>query len=284
MRLESWRESDLIYGRKFGLALTMEVFRAADANGAAVLWVVSNSGRSSRELTLQPSFERRISRLVERGYTVFAVIHGSAPGFHILDQIGDVRRAVRFTRWGARSYGIDPERIGLSGASAGGALALSVAMQAAPRDAAAADPVERMSAGVQAVGCFFAPTDFANFGESGEHVVDYMQRRYGVVDPSFQFPFEDDRLIDLLRESSPITHAGPASPPTLLIHGSADTVVPPGQAARLVERLTQHGVARRLVLRQDASHGWPGWDDDVALLADWFYEHLLGRGLEDRTW
>src|ERR1051326_2308338 len=115
MRLEGWRESDLIYGRKFGLALTMEVFRAADANGAAALWGVGNSGAPSGGRPLQPSFERRISRLVERGYTVFAVIHGSAPGFHILDQFGGVRRAVRFTRWGARSYGIDPERIGLSG-------------------------------------------------------------------------------------------------------------------------------------------------------------------------
>ena len=63
------RQSDVIYGRKFGLALTMEVFTAAKPNGLGVVWVVSSSGKSSREQTLQPSFERRISPLLTRGYT-----------------------------------------------------------------------------------------------------------------------------------------------------------------------------------------------------------------------
>ena len=55
------RQSDVTYGRKFGLALTMEVFTPAKPNGLGVVWVVSSSGKSSREQTLQPSFERRIS-------------------------------------------------------------------------------------------------------------------------------------------------------------------------------------------------------------------------------
>jgi hypothetical protein len=51
------RQSDVIYGRKFGLALTMEVFTPAKPNGLGVVWVVSSSGKSSREQTLQPSFD-----------------------------------------------------------------------------------------------------------------------------------------------------------------------------------------------------------------------------------
>src|SRR5687768_3736975 len=58
------RQSDVIYGRKFGLALTMEVFAPTKPNGVGVVWVVSSSGRSSREQTLQPTFERRVLPLV----------------------------------------------------------------------------------------------------------------------------------------------------------------------------------------------------------------------------
>ena len=54
--LKATRQSDVIYGRKFGVALTMEVFTAATRNGIGVVWVVSSSGRSSREQTLQDSF------------------------------------------------------------------------------------------------------------------------------------------------------------------------------------------------------------------------------------
>ena len=51
------RQSDVIYGRKFGVALTLEVFTPATRNGIGVIWVVSRSGRSTRDQTLQDSFE-----------------------------------------------------------------------------------------------------------------------------------------------------------------------------------------------------------------------------------
>jgi len=75
------RQSDVIYGRKFGLALTMEVIAPVKRSGLGVVWVVSSSGTSSREQTLQPSFERRVTPLLLHGYTVFAIVHGSSPAF-----------------------------------------------------------------------------------------------------------------------------------------------------------------------------------------------------------
>ena len=76
------RQSDVSYGRKFGLALTMEVFAPAKPNGLRVIWVVSSSGKSSREQTLQSSFARRISPLLEHGWlpTIWkrASLHASA--------------------------------------------------------------------------------------------------------------------------------------------------------------------------------------------------------------
>src|SRR5437773_6457593 len=109
------RQSDVIYGRKFGVALTIEVFTPVTRNGLGVVWVVSSNGISSREQTLQDTFERRISPLLDRGFTVFAVTHGSAPIFNVQDMVSDVRRAVRFVRYRAADFGIDDQRLGMSG-------------------------------------------------------------------------------------------------------------------------------------------------------------------------
>jgi acetyl esterase/lipase len=283
---KSSRQSDVIYGRKFGMALTMEILTPATRNGIGVLWVASSSGRSSRDQTLQDSFERRIAPLLEHGYTVFAIIHGSAPIFNVQDQINDVRRAVRFVRHRAADFGIDGQRLGISGSSAGGLLALIVAMQERDGDPTSDDVVERESSRVQAVGGFFPPTDLVNFGDSGESVVDLMRKRDGSVDPTFQFYDLDPKTgarrsitaaeeeIRMLREYSPLTHVTAGDPPTVLIHGDQDKAVPVQQSRRLVERLNDAKVPARLVVREGVAHAYPGWEADTALIADWFDAHL----------
>jgi dipeptidyl aminopeptidase/acylaminoacyl peptidase len=280
------RQSDVIYGRKSGMALTMEVFTAAARNGIGVVWVVSSSGRSSRDQTLQDSFERRIAPLLEHGYTVFAVIHGSAPIFNVQDQVSDVRRAVRYVRHRSAEFGIDGQRLGITGSSAGGLLALVVAMQDRQADPGSDDPVERESSSLQAVGCFFPPTDLLNYGGSAETLVDLMQKRDGRVDPSFQFYALDaktgdrktltarEEVIRMLQEYSPVTHVTAGDPPTMLVHGDQDKAVPVQQSRRLIERLNGANVPARLVVRQGVGHAYPGWEADAALIAEWFDTHL----------
>jgi acetyl esterase/lipase len=285
-RPKAARQSDVIYGRKFGLVLTVEVFTPATRNGIGVVWVVSSSGRSSRDQTLQDSFERRIAPLLEHGYTVFAVIHGSAPIFNVQDHVSDVRRAVRFVRHRAAEFGIDGQRLGIGGSSAGGLLALVVAMQGQDGDPASDDVVERQSGRVQAVGCFFPPTDLLNYGGLAENIVDLMQKRDGTVDPTFQFYDLDaksgarrsitarEEVIRMLREYSPVTHVTAGDPPTLLIHGDQDKAVPIQQSRRLIEHLNDANVPARLTVRGGVGHAYPGWEADSALIADWFDAHL----------
>jgi acetyl esterase/lipase len=281
------RQSDVIYGRKFGVALTMEVFTPARHNGIGIVWAVSSSGRSSREQTLQESFEKRISPLLDRGFTVFAAIHGSAPVFSVQDQVDDVRRAVRFVRHRATEFGIDGERLGIGGSSAGGLLALVVALDGQGGNRTAEDPVDRISSRVQAVGCFFPPTDLIDFGAPSVTVVDRMKAEGGNVDPSFQFYELDAQtgarrmltarpdVLQRLRDVSPVTHVTPGDPPTILIHGDQDRAVPIQQSRSLVERLTESEVAARLVVREGVGHAYAGWEADAALIAEWFEEHLL---------
>lgn len=279
------RRSDVIYGRKFGLALTMEVFAPARPNGRGVVWVVSNSGNSSRDQTLQPAFERRMAPFLQHGYTVFAVIHGSSPAFQVQDFVQDARRAVRFIRHRATEFGIDGERLGISGASAGGLLALLVAMHGDAGHPAAEDAVERVSSRVQAVGCFFPPTDLTNFGDNSENILEVLRQR-GAIDPTLQFydvdrktgartPVTDgEAVLRMLGEMSPVTHVTADDPPTILVHGDADQAVPIQQSRRLTERLTEARVTARLVVREGMAHAWPGWEKDGELIAAWFDAHL----------
>src|SRR5918993_1544040 len=105
------RTEDVIYGRKFGTALTMDVFTPAKPNGLGVILVVSGGWYSAHE-AINPIFFQNV---LDRGYTVFAVVHGSQPKFQIPEILGDMHRAVRFVRFNAKKYGIDPERIGITG-------------------------------------------------------------------------------------------------------------------------------------------------------------------------
>src|ERR1044071_445532 len=155
------RTEDVIYGRKFGTALTMDVFRPkSDDNGAAIVWVVSGGWFSSHEQVPQ--------KFGGGGYTMFAVVHGSQPRYTIVDAVQDLNRAVRFIRYHAKDYGIDPDRIGITGGSAGGHLSLMQGMKPGAPNEKSPDPVERTSARVQAVACLFPPTDFLNYGEPGK--------------------------------------------------------------------------------------------------------------------
>ena len=109
--------------------------------------------------------------MLKRGYTVFAVVHGSQPRYTIPEIVADMNRAVRFIRYHAADYHIDPDRIGITGGSAGGHLSLMQGTAGDKGNPDAKDPIDRTSSRVQAVACFFPPTDFLNYGKPGENAV-----------------------------------------------------------------------------------------------------------------
>ncbi len=99
------RTEDVLYGRKFGTALTLDVFQSAKPNGCAVLFMVSGGFFSSHEAINPKSY----APFLDRGYTVFAVVHGSQPKFTIPEITQDIHRAVRFIRRNAAMYGVNPD-------------------------------------------------------------------------------------------------------------------------------------------------------------------------------
>ncbi|MDH7571663.1 MAG: prolyl oligopeptidase family serine peptidase, partial [Armatimonadota bacterium] len=208
----------------------------------------------------------------DRGQTLFAVVHGSQPKYTIPEILQDVERATRFVRAHAAEYGVDPNRLGITGGSAGGHLSLMQGARGRDGDPKAKDPVDRQSSRVQAVACFFPPVDFLNYGKPGQWVLDLpFFEPFRPAFPKAETPAEREGM---LRQMSPITFVTAAMPPTLVIHGDADQLVPLQQAQLLMKRLEELGVPHRLVVREGKGHGWPEMGNDIPLLVDWFEEHL----------
>lgn len=271
------RKEDVIYGRKHGTALTMDVFTPKErANGAAVVFCVSG-GWFSAHRAINPGL---IRPLVDRGYTVFAVVHGSQPKFTIPEVLEDMHRAVRFIRYHADRYGIDPGRIGITGGSAGGHLSLMQGTAGTIGNADADDPIERVSSRVQAVACFFPPTDFLNWGRPGlkRAITDpapYDFHAYDVETKRFERITDEERILEIFKQISPITHVTADDPPSLILHGDADKRVPVQQAEVIVEAFKKTGVIAKLTVKAGAGHGWRGMAKDLETFADWFDEYLV---------
>jgi acetyl esterase/lipase len=251
--------------------------------GLGVILVVSGGWFSAHEAIGLPL----VTALVDRGYTVFAVVHGSQPKYTIPEILQDMNRAVRFIRLHARDYGIDPDHIGVTGGSAGGHLSLMLGTAGDAGQPDAPDPVDRQSSRVQAVACFFPPTDFLNYGQPGEDALG--RGRLANFQAPFDFheldrktntfvPVTDEAEIRAIgRRISPITHVSADDPPTLILHGDADELVPIQQAEVFLAKLREAGVETKLVIKPGAGHGWPEMVRDVGQIADWFDRHLKPR-------
>ena len=249
--------TDVVYGHKDGLALTFDVHRPAQPNGAGVISIVSGGWQSSVEMG------RLIAQglyppLNDKGFTVFAVRHGSSPRYPMSAIVADTRRAVRFIRQHAREYGVDPDRIGVFGSSAGGQLALLLGTTADAGDPSASDAVLRESSRVAAVVAYFPPTDLSRWGN----------RR--------AFPATAALTEAEAAEYSPIRFVSPGDAPSLIVHGDADAVVPMVEGETMYGALTKAGVPASFIRIEGAGHGFEGADLERAnaAMVRWFDRHL----------
>ena len=123
---KSYKEEEVIYGRKHGMALTMIVLTPEKPNGKGVLSLVSGNWISSYEHALRWYMDGT-TPFLENGYTVFLTMHSSNPRYDIAEGVADIKRAIQFVRYNAEKFNIDPNNIGITGSSAGGHLSLTMA-------------------------------------------------------------------------------------------------------------------------------------------------------------
>lgn len=279
------RTADVVYGRRDGLALTLDAFTPKKPNGAAVVLFVSAGYRSGPDL-LERFHPHTTTPFLSRGYTVFAVLHASAPKYTVPEIVEDAHRAVRFVRHSAERFGIDPERIGAAGASAGGHLCLMVGCAGRPNHPESADPVERQHSRANAVACFFPPTDFLALDAAGKgaeraalpsHFASAFDFREPDPATGLLVPVSAARRREIGRELSPLTRAAKGAAPTFIVHGDADDVVPIDQSRRLIARLKECGVTCELAERAKQKHFGPWALKELPALAEWFDKALAAK-------
>ena len=253
-------KSDVVYGHKDGLALIYDVIKPDNANDAAIVFMMSG-GWFSR-WTPAELVSQRFEDMLDAGFTVIPVYHGSAPRYHVPDAYSDVSRAIRHIKLRAQQHGIDPDRIGVTGGSAGGHLSLMIGLDADAGDPNSDDEVMRQDNSVAAVVAYFPPVDLRQLAGPGS-----WSERF----PALNFDPEKAESI------SPILHADPDDPPTLLIHGDADGLVGIENSVMMQEEFQSKNVESQFITIPGGGHGFQGDDAQLADSArlEWFKKHLL---------
>jgi acetyl esterase/lipase len=258
---------DVVYGHKDGLAMTFDVLKPkANANGAAVIFMVSGGWVSNYNPPQQTG--ARFKDLLDKGFTVISVRHGSSPKYLIPEIVSDVRRAVRFIRYNAKQWGVDPNRLGVFGGSAGGHLALVLGTASDDGDPNAKEDFMKESDRVASVVAYFPPVDLRPLARGLNP-----PRTGGALDRFPALNFEKEKAPDY----SPIVHVSPDDPPTLLVHGDKDNLVPVNNSKVIHEAFQKNNVKTQLIIIEGAEHGFRGEDAKRAgaAMVAWFEQTLL---------
>jgi acetyl esterase/lipase len=200
-------------------------------------------------------------RLAERGYVAITVSYRLAPKYQFPAAVHDVKAAVRWLRANAGKYHVDPQRIGVTGGSAGGHLAQFLGVTSGVKQFEGDGGHPEQSSAVACVVNVYGPSDFTqSYGKS--------------VDAAEVLPLflggnvQQERRRHIL--SSPLYWVTPEAAPTLCIHGTEDKYVAHEQAVWLIDRLKAAEVPAELLTLPGAGHGFKGEDAqkaDAALFA-----------------
>jgi acetyl esterase/lipase len=262
-------ESGIEYANPDDQHLKLDIARPKTATGPlpAVLCIHGGGFRGGK----REGYDATCIKLAQRGYVAFTASYRLAPKFQYPAAIHDVKAAVRWARANAAKYGIDPERIGVTGGSAGGHLAqfLAVTGDVKAFDGGGGNPDQ--SSKVACVVNYYGPSDFTkSYGKS--------------VDAAEVLPLWLGGNLEMARhkhiEASPLYWVTPDAAPTLCIHGTEDPYVAHEQAVWIVDRLKASGVEAELLTLKGAGHGFRGKDADTAEQAmfAFFDKHLKRNG------
>ena len=225
----------VVFGTGGGRELRCDIFEPPPAvkNGIGVL-LVHGGGWQSGDRSQLKGYGVLLGR---RGYTCVASEYRLTGESLWPAQIEDVKCAIRYMRANAGELGIDPDRLVVSGNSAGGHLSLMAG--AASRGFEGNGGNNDVSSSVAAVISFYPPTGLDAREWGGMPVL-----------------FGKGAPVETMQKASPLTYAGPGFPPTLIIHGNKDEVVPEAEATNMYEALNKAGVPVELHMFANQPHGF----------------------------
>jgi acetyl esterase len=237
--------TDIEYSRAEGMSLVLDAC-IPDGKGPFPAAIVVHGGgwvRGDRRIDVAPLFKP----LSDAGIAWFSISYRLATDvFHFGVAVNDVENAVRFVKDNAAEYNIDPARIALIGESAGGHLAAMAALNGAP------------GVSVKAVVAIYTPTDLVSLVADSELIPSVI--RNGLRGT----PFEG-LVTARLAELSPIRKVRRDMPPFLLIHGTADPLVPFAQSTAMCRTMESAGAWCKVFPVRGGGHGIRRWEASPAM-------------------
>jgi acetyl esterase/lipase len=258
-------EPNLEYSNPDGQHLQLDMARPKTGDGPFPA-IACIHGGGFRAGTRQ-GYDSLCIRLAQQGYVAVTVSYRLAPKYQFPAAIHDVKAAIRWLRANAKKYRIDPDRIGVTGGSAGGHLAQFLGVTGDVKQFEGEGGNAEQSSRVACVVNYFGPSDFTkSYGKS--------------VDAAEVLPLWLGGNLDQMRQkhivASPLYWVTPDAAPTLCIHGTEDKYVAYEQVVWLIDRLKAAGVEADLLTIEGAGHGFKGKDAEraeAAMLA-FFAKHL----------
>ena len=227
-----------------------------------IVWVHGGAWKAGNKSLLNPAMSG-----LGKGYAVASINYRLSQHAPFPAQIQDCQAAIRWLRGNAEKYGIDPDRIGVWGASAGGHL---VCLLGTASDAKAWEAIGEhrdQSAKVQCVVDWFGPSDFTLLGEAAARSDSAVGQLIGETNGDANAKF---------RAASPVTYVSKDDAPFLIMQGDQDKLVSPRQSQRLFDRLQDKGVEAELIILEGAGHGGAEFISDTsrAKIDEFFAKHL----------
>jgi acetyl esterase/lipase len=258
--------ADLVYASAGDRVLTLDLYLPQDAPAPVplIVWVHGGAWRTGSKANPRPALS-----LLERGYAVATIGYRLSQEATFPAQIQEVKAAVRWLRAHAGPYGLDSDRFGAFGPSAGGHLVALLGTAGHVEEWEIGDHLN-WSSRVQAVVSWFGPSDFLRMNDmpgAMDHDAPDSPESQLVGAPIREHPH-------LARRASPITYITPGAPPFLLMHGDRDALVIPNQSELLHEALVRAGVASTLHILPGLGHGGAGWDEHLPLVHAFLDLHL----------
>lgn len=263
-----------------GLRMTLLVPRTCDPK-PAILYVPGGGFTSAAH---RKFIEMRLA-LAQAGFVVAAAEYRVVPDVFPAP-LEDGKAAVRYLRAHADEYGIDPDRIGVLGDSAGGWLAQMLAMTGDTSDHDRGDWLD-MSAAVQAAVSLYGISDLRNIGAGFSEAIGEVHAStasteallvHGVAFGDFAGATIGSDPAKAMA-ASPIGYLSGHKPPMLLMHGSADDLVSPVQSAQMVAALREREADIDYVVVEGAGHGDDPWFQPALIehVVAWFRKKLGKR-------
>jgi acetyl esterase/lipase len=184
-------------------------------------------------------------------------------------QIHDCKAAIRWLRAHAATYGIDPERIGAAGSSAGGHLVCLLGTTGDVEDLEGSlGEHDDVDSRVVCVVNQFGPTDFVEIREANDAARDLVSKLLGG---------RPEDVPAVARVASPLTHVTPDDAPVICIHGTADALVPYSQSTKLDEACAKAGVECLVLTIPGGGHGGFKNPEIVERTKQFIDKHLRDR-------